>query len=531
MKHLAFAILSAMSLTTAAGQSIERTFKIEQQYLNIPVRMQQERQQVVFRSGKDTLTYADIRIADGRPDYWVFKDVSPWKGKVLALSFSKAARGIDMIHQSARFAGEDSLYRETRRPQFHFTSRRGWNNDPNGLVYHAGEYHLFYQHNPFETQWGNMHWGHAASPDLIHWTELIVALSPDRLGTMFSGSAVVDSNNTGGWGREAMVAAYTADRDGKEVQCIAYSTDRGRTFTKYPGNPVAGETRDPRVFWFEPNREWVMALFKDAGISILTSKDLKTWKEESYVKGFYECPELFPLAVDGDPGRTLWVLYGGSGTYMLGDFDGRRYTPRYGKHRTTYGAHYAAQTFNNAPGGRRIQIGWGRIEHPGMPFNQMMLFPTELSLRTTREGIRLFSQPIEAIRTLHTREHDLTGLGVLQANARLKGIPGDLLHVVARLESLNGSRISLDYRGNRYVTVDADEINGIQTPLEDPGSLVFDLEILIDRTSIESTFQHGRVVIADPLKEPAGPEGVQIAGEPGNIRIHALRVYELNSIW
>lgn len=531
MKKTALLLMSVLVSAYGSGQDIVKEYRIEKQYLNLPIEMGQERQMVTFLFGKDTITYSVIRIAVGDPDYWVFKDVSAWKGKKLTLVFSKKVRGIDLIYQSDRFAGQDSLYRETNRPQFHFTTRRGWNNDPNGLVYCDGEYHLFYQHNPYETQWENMHWGHAVSPDLLHWTELNDALFPDRLGTMFSGSAIVDRDNTAGWGRNVLVAAYTADRSGREVQCIAHSTDRGRTFAKYGGNPVVGETRDPRIFWYEPNKEWVMALYKIAGISFFTSKDLKSWKEESHINGFYECPDLFELPVDGNHQKTLWVVYGGSGTYMLGKFDGRRYTPQYGKYRTIYGAQYAAQTFNDAPDGKRIQIGWGRIEQPGMPFNQMMLFPTELTLRTTNEGIRMFSKPLDAVSKLHTRKHDLAGLSVEAANQKLKGISHDLLHLVARLESLNGGRISVDYRGNRYINLDADEINGVQVPLQNPGSLVFDLEILIDRTSIESFCQHGLVVFGDALKNPVAPAGVQIVGDAANIRIHALEVYEMDSIW
>ena len=166
-----------------------------------------------------------------------------------------------------------------------------------------------------------------------------------------------------------------------------------------------------------------------------------------------------------------------------------------------------------------------------MPFNQMMLFPTELSLRTTHEGIRMFSEPIDAIKTLHAKEHDLSGLNVAAANERLRGMTHDLLHIVARLESVNGGQISLEYRGNRCITVDADEINGIQVPLKNPGSLIFDLELLIDRTSLETYYQHGLVVLADALKKPLSPVGLQIAGDPLAIRIHELKVYELNSIW
>jgi len=531
MKKLTFMLVLAMLTQGVICQETSREFKISNQYLNFPIANKQNRQMVHFMIGKDTLTYSVMRIADQEPDYWVFKDVSAYKGKTLKMTFGASVKGLEKIYQSDRFPGQDTLYQEKNRPQFHFSSRRGWNNDPNGLIYFEGEYHLFYQHNPFEVNWENMTWGHAVSPDLVHWTELNDALYPDRLGTMFSGSAVIDKNNTSGWGKNTMVAAYTADLKGKEVQCIAYSKDKGRTFTKYSGNPVIGETRDPKVFWYEPSQEWVMALYKIAGISFFSSKNLKDWKENGHVNGFFECPELFELPLDGNANHKIWVLYAGSGTYMLGDFDGKNFVPRYGKYRYTYGAHYAAQTFNDTPDGKRIQIGWGQIEAKGMPFNQMMCFPTELTLRTTNEGMRVFSEPVKAIETLHGKRHDLSGLAITEANEKLSGIKTGLLHVVARVESLNGSGFSIDYKGNRYCQADADEINGVQTPLPDPGKLVFDVEMLIDRTSVESYYQKGQIVFVTPVKDQKKDTGLEINGDPKNIKILRLEVYELNSIW
>jgi sucrose-6-phosphate hydrolase SacC (GH32 family) len=513
------------------AQPVIREYKITNRYINFPVEMKQARQKVHFISGMDTLTYAVIRIADKAPDYWVHKDVSAFLGKTLKIRYSENVAGMSKIYQSDVFAGADSLYRESRRPQFHFSPARGWTNDPNGLVWLDGEYHLFFQHNPFETDWENMTWGHAVSPDLIHWTELNDALFPDKLGTMFSGSAVIDKDNTAGWGANAMVAAYTADKQGKEVQCIAWSTDKGRTFTKYEGNPVVGETRDPKVFWYEPNKEWVMALYKGAGVSFFTSKDLKKWKEESHVRGFYECPEFFELPVDGNNSNKLWVLTAASGTYMLGNFNGKTFTPKYGKYRTTYGLQYAAQTYNNIPDGKRIQIGWGRIDTKPMPFNQMMCFPTQLSLRTTNEGVRLFSEPVEGIRLLVAASHKLSGLSVAEANEKFKAIRGNLLHVVARLESLNGSQIGIDFQGNRYATMDADELNGVQVPLQNPRELVFDVELLIDRTSVETFFQKGQAVFVDALKKAVSTDGLRIQGDAAQIRIEKLEVYELRPIW
>ncbi len=516
--------------STLISQEIVKEFKIDKQYLNIPISQKQNRQRVHWIIKGDTLTYSNIRIAEEEPDYWVFKDVSEYMGKKLEITFSDNVSGLDKIYLSNQFAGQDSLYKEARRPQFHFSSRRGWNNDPNGLVYYDGEYHLFYQHNPFEILWENMTWGHAVSPDLVHWTELNDALHPDPLGTMFSGSAVIDKNNTSGWGKNALVAAYTAA--GKEqTQCVAYSTDKGRTFTKYEGNPVVGPTRDPKVFWYKPNNEWIMALYDVAGISFYTSKNLKDWKKESHINGFYECPELFELPIDGDLNNTLWVAYGGSGTYLLGDFDGKTFTPKYGKYRYTHGNHYAAQTYNNTPDGKRIQIGWGTIPTLDMPFSQMMCFPTELTLRTTNEGPRIFSEPVDAINSLHTKTHDLGELNLEQLNSKLSSINNDLLHVVAKVESLNGQGISIDYRGNKYVNVDADEINGVQTPQVNPGKLLFDIEMLIDRTSIESFINKGQIVFVKPLAEATKDEGLVIHGNPDELKIHSFKVYELKSSW
>ena len=512
------------------SQGIIKEIEIDKQYLNFPIDMEKDRQMVHFMIGSDTLMYSVIRIADQEPDYWVFKDVSAYKGKTLKHIFSKNSYGLRKIYQSDTFPGEDSLYVESKRPQFHFSSRRGWNNDPNGLVFFDGEYHLFYQHNPYEIHWQNMHWGHAVSTDLLHWTELNDALYPDPLGTMFSGSAVIDKNNTAGWGENAIIAAYTAA--GKEqTQCIAYSTDRGRTFTKYEGNPIVGPTRDPKVIWYEPNQEWVMALYHRAGVNIYTSKNLKEWEVQDYVKGFYECPELFELPIDNDPANTMWVMYGGSGSYLLGDFDGKNFLPRAGKYRNTYGAHYAAQTYNNLPDLKRVQIGWARIASPGMPFNQMMCFPTELTLRTTNEGIRLFSEPIEQINQLYTQTYEYSGMDKDQINEKLANIDHDLLHIKARLESLDGAQIRISYQGHSYCTMDSDELNRNQTPQQDPENLVFDVEILIDRTSFEIFYQNGLKVFVEALQEPVKEEGLVLHGNTEQIKIHSLVVHELKSIW
>ena len=267
MKHFIVNILFLLTSITGFSQTIKKEFFIEKKYLNFPVDMQQGRQKVHFLMDKDTLTYSVIRIADKDADYWVFKDVSAYKGKKLTLTFAEKVGGLEQIYQSDRFAGEDSLYKETNRPQFHFSTRRGWINDPNGLVYLDGE--------------------------------LNDALYPDELGTMFSGSAVIDKNNSAGWGKDALVAFYTAAGK-KMTQNVAFSFDKGQTFTKYEGNPILGPNRDPKVFWYEPSKTWVMVLYDDNFTAIYNSRDLKKWEYKSKVKGFYECPEFFELAVDGN---------------------------------------------------------------------------------------------------------------------------------------------------------------------------------------------------------------------------------------
>ncbi|NQU51362.1 MAG: glycoside hydrolase family 32 protein [Bacteroidetes bacterium] len=529
MKKKVFAAAFIALCMNVFGQSITKEFRIEKQYLNIPVDMQQERQKVHFLLGQDTLTYSVIRIADKEPDYWVFKDVSAYKGKKLILTFTEQVAGIGKIYQSDEIAGADSLYNEKLRPQIHYTTQRGWNNDPNGLVYHDGEYHLFYQHNPYETNWENMHWGHAVSKDLLHWEELPVALFPDEFGTMFSGSAVIDKNNTAGWGKNTMVAFYTAAGK-KMTQNVAYSTDRGRTFRKYEGNPILGPDRDPKVFWYEPTKTWVMVLYNDNFFAIYNSKALKKWEYKSQVKGFFECPEFFELPVDGNENNKKWVMYGASGTYMIGKFNGETFIPEHGKYYYSWGSQYAAQTYNNEPNGRRIQIGWGRVEQPGMPFNQMMLFPCELTLRSTPEGVRMFCNPVDEINKLHKKTYSWKNITGEELNDKLKAISSDLLHVKMDVEILHGLGLEIHYRGNPVIYYDGNfnRFNGAPYICETPGRFRFSIEMLIDKTSVEGYVDSGKLFISEGLKKAKSGDGLRLMGD---LKIHSLELNELESIY
>ena len=522
------------------------TMKITKRYLNLPVSHQVDRALMTFDVGGRQERAFEIRLASGKPDYWVFCDMSALKNKEIKISYTGNKTGINKIYQADEIAGQDSLYKETNRPQIHYTQRRGWNNDPNGLLYYDGEYHLFYQHNPYERDWGNMHWGHAVSNDLIHWEELPIALYPVEHGTMFSGSAVIDYDNTSGFGKNgipAMVAIYTADNPEKQVQCIAYSLDKGRTWAKYKGNPVidskakwnSKDTRDPKVFWHKPSGKWVMVLNERDGHSIYNSDNLKDWTFESHITGFWECPELFELPVDGNKDNTKWVMYGASGTYMLGAFDGKKFTPESGKYYYSTGSIYAAQTFTNIPesDGRRIQVGWGRISHPGMPFNGMMLFPTELSLRTTKDGIRLFSKPIEELERLQTSVGKWRALTADKADELLRQYrDAGTLRIRTTLKLSHATNAGLNLFGQSLLDYDMNynRINGVFYSPEDMTSMEIAADIILDKTSIEVYIDDGAYSYSmERRPDLKNREGFHFFGN--NIEVKEMEVYTSRSIW
>ncbi len=330
---------------------------------------------------------------------------------------------------------------EPHRPLIHFTPARNWMNDPNGMLFHKGTYHLFFQHYPDAPVWGPMHWGHATSTDLVRWQEQPIALYPDSMGYIFSGSAVVDSGNTSGFGREGkppLVAIFTHhDPKGEKLndtfqyQSLAYSNDDGRTWTKYPGNPVLRnpgirDFRDPKVFWHEPLKRWIMSLATKDCVTFYSAPDLKDWQlESSFGKGkgaqggVWECPDLFALIHNG---KKIWVLLvninpgapnGGSGTqYFLGDFDGHQFTPIDEKVRwMDYGPdNYAGVTWSNT-GDRRLLIGWMSNwdyanKVPTQNWRSAFTVVRELYLKETGGQIRLASHPVKELSGIeqHVRE-------------------------------------------------------------------------------------------------------------------------------
>ena len=351
-------------------------------YLLLPIQEEKQQAQVLLDTGHDTDTWMDVRLARNGVDYYVpFALGEGNTATVKILGLAKDVLALNLLKLSDTFNTANTDY---YRPSYHFTPAYGWMNDPNGMVYKDGEYHLYYQYNPYGSKWGNMHWGHAVSRDLIHWQHLDPAIARDTLGHIFSGSSVVDIHNTAGYGKNAIIALYTSasDKNG-QIQCMAYSTDNGRTFTKYESNPVLTpfdglrDFRDPKVFWYEKGKCWYMIVSADKETRFYKSKNLKKWE---YVSAFgngmgqqpcqYECPDFFQLPVNGDPNNMKWVmimninpgcLFGGSATeYFVGDFDGKNFTCAdaheakwmdYGKD------HYATVTFSNT-GNRVLAMTW-----------------------------------------------------------------------------------------------------------------------------------------------------------------------------
>ncbi|MBK1875938.1 glycoside hydrolase family 32 protein [Pelagicoccus mobilis] len=550
-RTLSIVTLVAIHVCNAVGQA-SFTHEIDNRYLNLPIDNERGTQRVRLEADGERIAEFDIQIGSEKPDFWVPHDLSNHQGKTLEIILSKPLQGEDAKpYLSDQIHNAETVYQESLRPQLHFTAKRGWLNDPNGLVYQDGVYHLYYQHNPYGWNWGNMHWGHAVSEDLIHWKELPIALSPPAYNdNAYSGAAVIDHHNTSGFGTNGeapLVVAYTSTGRG---ECIAYSLDGGLTFAQYEGNPVITHAgRDPKIFWYEPGQHWVMVLYdetdrtnergfkySDRALQIYTSSDLKEWEYQSQVHGFFECPELFELPVDGDPNNMKWVMYGGNGQYRLGSFDGKVFTPETDKKLFFKGKFHASQTYNDTPDGRRIQVAWGRgMKSPGMPFNQIMLFPTELKLVTYEDGILMLPTPISEIEKLHTKQHTWSERVLDKDNTLDTGIQSRTLHIKAEFELLGDFEFGLEINGYkiRYDAMDYKIQDSYLRPIDNK----IKLEIIVDRTSIEIFGNDGRAYItANHIAQEDNLHLKVFSSSPfwsnkAQSLLDKLEVYEMSSIW
>ena len=526
----------------------KREFRIEKRYLNLPIKNGTTRKVTTWVEGRVEVRN-DIGLADAAPDWWAPMDVSAWRGKTVTLQvdrLSEDSAALSAIEPSDSLKDSESLYRESLRGQFHFSPQHGWNNDPNGMVYFNGEYHLFFQHNPYGWGWGNMHWGQAVSRDLVHWQELGDKLAPDDMGPMFSGSAVVDWKNTSGLGKGGkppLVLIYTAAGN-PTVQCIASSID-GRHFSKFSGNPVLKQisagNRDPKVFWHSPTKNWVMPLYVETNkihtIHFFGSANLKDWNYLSQSEGFYECPDFFELPVDGDETKKKWVLAAASSEYRVGTFDGATFTPETPKlpgHRGR--GFYAPQTFSDISpkDGRRIQIGWFQTETKGMPFNQSMTLPLELRLTATAEGPRLTFTPVKELAALRAKSHTLDGITLTPDSPNpLGAVRAELVELRADFEPSDASEVAFTLRGATIV-YDARKqelvVNGHRTPAPLRAGKQR-LILYCDRTGLEVFASDGLVYVPMPFQPKADDLTLGVQAKAGSVKFSALKVHQLKSAW
>lgn len=362
---------------------------VDQKYLLLPVQEKEEFANVRVIADNQQVQNFNVRLAVDKVDYYVPLDIRRFGKKqvLLDINFHGDRRTTGAIKDFAcwkemkQTEAYDATNREKFRPQYHHSPAYGWMNDPNGMFYKDGEYHLYYQFNPYGSQWENMTWGHSTTKDLIHWEAQPIAIEPDAIGSIFSGSCVVDKNNTSGFGKGTIVAFYTSAGQ-HQTQSMAYSTDNGKTFKKYENNPILTsdipDFRDPKVFWNPEIQKWNLILAAGQEMRIYSSPNLKDWTyESSFGKeygnhdGVWECPDLMKLQVRGTD-KQKWMLicninpggpFGGSATqYFVGEFDGHKFTcdtkPEVTKWMDYGKDHYATVTFDNAPDGRKIAIAW-----------------------------------------------------------------------------------------------------------------------------------------------------------------------------
>lgn len=519
--------------------SNEIQIKITKQYLNIPIGKNSRMKLMTINIDGKMEREFSVQLAEDTIDYWIYIDISEFKRKSISLKCLATTEWLKRIYQDNSIKDQEFLYKEVNRPQFHFTVKRGWNNDINGPIYYNNKYHLFYQNFPFGVSWntGFMYWGHAVSKDLVHWKELPPAMRLDSLGSPWSGSAVIDKHNDGRFGKDALVLFYTAfDRvSRKQVQCVAYSKDNGKTFQRYKGNPIIDsnkewntvDTRDPKVFWHEVSKHWIMVLFERDGMSFYNSNDMINWKRQSHFEGLHECPDFFELSVDGDTNTKKWILHGGSSEYYIGNFDGRKFIPE--SKRLSYAEGkggidlYAALTFENMPNGRRVQMAWGRNfgENTGMPFSQMVLFPTEFKLKTTKEGLRLFATPIKEIELLHKTTQKASNLNTKQANDFLKNIASGPTHLKANFTLNPEGEFRLRYNGNEVINLGVNDLSSGENSIE----------ILIDKTVAEVFLNQGQRYIVISLPPNLNLNGLEFYSEKCGPFFKELEVHKMKSMW
>lgn len=454
INHLAVA-MAAVSFTACQPQKSGLTFEHQgdtltivhitnpSKYLILPIQESCNEGKVKLDTGSPADMAMDVRLAVDSVEYYV-PFALPQGAKEAVVTIGRVAANAvcwDNISLADTFDTSNTDY---YRPEYHHTPLYGWMNDANGLVYKDGEYHLYFQYNPYGSKWGNMHWGHSVSKDLVHWEHLDPAIARDTLGHIFSGSTVIDKNNSAGYGKDAMIAFYTSASDEHgQIQCMAYSNDNGRTYTKYENNPILTpfdglkDFRDPKVFWYEPAQKWYMIVSADKNMRFYSSTDLKQWEYLSqFGEGYgvqpnqFECPDFIQLPVDGNKDNMKWVMivninpgcpFGGSATeYFIGDFDGKEFKCDTDKSVTKWldfgKDHYATVCFSNT-GDRIIAVPWmSNWQYANVtPIRQYRganALPRELSLYTKNGEIYMAANVVKETEALRKSTRNIESLSV-----------------------------------------------------------------------------------------------------------------------
>jgi len=477
--------------------------EIKNKYLIFPVNTLSTKKVLTFKINGETVYELNIKLDNGNPNFYAYIDVSRFIGQTIDILVSPEMK---LEFCEADEMNIDNLYCEPMRPQVHFTTKNGWMNDPNGLLYIDGIYHMFYQHNPAEPNWGNMHWGHAESRDLIHWEQKPTALFPDERGTMFSGSAIMDDKNLLGKNvvdNKAALLFYTTTTP--FCQHMSYSTDNFKTIKQYMDKPVVPHikagNRDPKVVFCDELDCYIMMLYLEEDIyCILSSNDLINWEEiqRIHLIGDNECPDIFPL-FDAD-GARKWIIIGAHDKYLVGSFENGKFVAEQSVLSLHYGTSgYAGQSFSNLPNNRIVRMVWDKWDDlPSFNFNGQMGIPMEMSLSKYDGKYYLQANPIEEIKGIYKETKTYSNVSLapeemfnetLQCTAQLVKFKGENLESGVLTVSIFGRSIGFDFSNNKM------NIGDCTAPITLTRS-GFDIIVLIDRCSMEVFSDGGKIFMS-----------------------------------
>ncbi len=511
----------------------------DSKYIIIPASYHAQNKRVLFYiDGK--LVYDFVAALDfDSPDYEFPLNVERFKGKNIRVECDKE---IELNFRKTHSADTD--YNGKYRPYAHFTAKRGWLNDPNGLTYYNGKYLMFYQHNPTAITWENMHWGYAVSDDLIHWEEKDMALFPDENGTMFSGSAVIDTKNVTGLKEnenDVILLFFTcagntseASKNKPFIQRLAYSTDGGKTFVKYEKSlieQICKENRDPKVIYYEPKDIYTMALFLEGHqFALFKSQNLLDWTELQRItlEEDAECPDFYPLMADGDKNNIKWIFSAASDRYYIGSFDGEQFTPETKLKRLNYGSSsYAAQSWSDLPDDRRIRTAFAAVVIPNMPFGSVMNIPQEMSLKTVNGELRLCAAPVKEIEKLYLKTDTFENIPIAGENSFSYKAKGKCCDIKLKINSsflLSLYGMEIEYSKEKGILRCQDK----EAPVSGINGIV-DLRIVIDTVYAEIFAEEGSVFMGMTYIQDSALNTLTVKSD--NAVIERLTLSDMGKFW